>query len=369
MSMEKNFRNFVGFGVVLILSGCGNLQWPPPSQQSGSQRVAPAMSVPSTPVSQRAEIPASGIIQVKNGDTLFIISRRYGVSARAIIEANDLMPPYRLQRGESLILPRPRVHQIVRGDSLYKISRHYGFDAYELARLNYLRPPYRIYVGQQLVLPSSGASGMPEETVVAKREPVKTETLPSVRQSAEPVPEIPIPSRKPAVKAPHQQPKVTTTPRKTIPVPRVKTSGRFNWPVQGRLLSIYGSKGEGLHNDGINIAAPHGASVRAAGSGVVAYAGNELRGFGNLLLIKHAGGWVTAYAHNDRLLVTRGDKVGKGQVVAKVGASGNVASPQLHFEIRKGKRAINPLRHLKRLSAQIKSVPGTLFALLTNRYI
>ncbi|MDP7601138.1 MAG: LysM peptidoglycan-binding domain-containing protein, partial [Rhodospirillales bacterium] len=170
--MEKNFRNFVGFGVVLILSGCGNLQWPPPSQQSGSQRVAPAMSVPSTPVSQRAEIPASGIIQVKKGDTLFIISRRYGVSARAIIEANDLMPPYRLQRGESLILPRPRVHQIVRSDSLYKISRRYGVDAYELARLNYLRPPYRINAGQQLVLPSSGASDMPEETVMAKREPV-----------------------------------------------------------------------------------------------------------------------------------------------------------------------------------------------------
>ncbi len=353
--MEKNFKKLIIFGVVLILSGCGNLQWPPPSQ-SGNQRIAPTTSRPPTLVSQRADIPASGVIRVRTGDTLFIISRRYGVSARAIIEANDLTPPYRLQQGESLILPRPRIHRIVRGDSLYKISRRYGVDAYELARLNYLRPPYRIYVGQQLVLPSSGASDMPEETVVAKREPVKSDNLPSVKQSAAPVPDIPTPSRKPAkpaVKAPRQQPKATTTARKTIPVPRVKTSGRFNWPVRGRLLSIYGSKGEGLHNDGINIAAPHGASVRAAGSGVVAYAGNELRGFGNLLLIKHAGGWVTAYAHNDKLLVRRGDKVGKGQVVAKVGASGNVASPQLHFEIRKGKRAINPLRHLKRLRANV----------------
>ncbi len=350
--MEKNFRKYIAMGVAVILTGCSNLQWPPPNQGSG-QRVAPTTSRPPTPVAQRADIPASGVIRVRNGDTLFIISRRYGVSARAIIEANDLTPPYRLQRGESLILPRPRVHRIVRGDSLYKISRRYGVDAYELARLNYLRPPYRIYVGQQLVLPSSGASDMPEETVAAKREPVKAETLPSVKQSAEPVPEIPAPSRKPTAKVSNKRVKSTTTARRTIPVPRVKTSGRFNWPVRGRLLSIYGSKGEGLHNDGINIAAPHGASVRAAGSGVVAYAGNELRGFGNLLLIKHAGGWVTAYAHNDKLLVRRGQKVGKGQVVAKVGASGNVASPQLHFEIRKGKRAINPLRHLKRLSAHI----------------
>ena len=106
-----------------------------------------------------------------------------------------------------------------------------------------------------------------------------------------------------------------------------------------------------MHNDGINILAPRGTSVRAASNGVVAYAGNELRGFGNLLLIKHSGGWVTAYAHNEKLLVRRGDTVNKGEIIAKVGASGNVVLPQLHFEVRKGKRAINPLKHLKRLDA------------------
>ena len=359
--MEMDIRKITAIGVILILSGCSNLQWPPPGQSSGNQRVAPISARPPTPVSQRADIPASGVIRVKIGDTLFILSRRYGVSARAIIEANDLTPPYRLERGESLILPRPRVHSIVRGDSLYKISRRYGVDAYELARLNHLRSPYRIYVGQKLILPSSGASDMPEDTTVPKREPVQTEKLSSVKESAAPVPEIPAPSRKP--NKPKSRVKPSTqiqTALKTIAVPRVKTSGRFNWPVRGRLLSVYGSKGDGLHNDGINIVAPRGASVRAAGSGVVAYAGNELRGFGNLLLIKHPGGWVTAYAHNDSLLVKRGDKVGKGQVIAKVGASGNVVRPQLHFEIRKGKRAINPLRHLKRLNASLKKVPGTL---------
>ena len=118
------------------------------------------------------------------------------------------------------------------------------------------------------------------------------------------------------------------------------------WPVRGKVLSGFGPKSKGLHNDGINIAASRGSAVRAAESGVVAYAGNELRGFGNLLLIKHAGGWVTAYAHNETLLVKAGDKVSKGQSIARVGSTGNVTKPQLHFELRRGKRAIDPRRHL-----------------------
>ncbi|MCW8861524.1 MAG: M23 family metallopeptidase, partial [Rhodospirillales bacterium] len=118
------------------------------------------------------------------------------------------------------------------------------------------------------------------------------------------------------------------------------------WPVQGRVISGFGPKAKGLHNDGINIAAPRGTPVRAAEEGVVAYAGNELRGFGNLLLVRHADGWVTAYAHSEKLLVERGDKVSKGQVIARVGSSGTVSSPQLHFELRKGKQAVDPTRYL-----------------------
>ena len=113
------------------------------------------------------------------------------------------------------------------------------------------------------------------------------------------------------------------------------------------MLSSFGAKAKGLYNDGINISASRGTPVLAAENGVVAYAGNELRGFGNLLLIKHSGGWVTAYAHNETLLVRRGQKVKKGQVIAKVGSTGAVSSPQLHFELRKGKRAINPEKYLR----------------------
>jgi murein DD-endopeptidase MepM/ murein hydrolase activator NlpD len=131
-----------------------------------------------------------------------------------------------------------------------------------------------------------------------------------------------------------------------IPAPPPRAGGKFLWPVQGRTIAGYGRKKNGLHNDGINIAAPRGAPVQAAENGVVAYIGNELRGFGNLILIRHAGGWVTAYAHNAGFLVRRGDTVKRGQVIARIGSSGNVATPQLHFEIRKGARSVDPTRFL-----------------------
>ena len=123
-------------------------------------------------------------------------------------------------------------------------------------------------------------------------------------------------------------------------------AGRMLWPVRGVVVSDYGPKPGGLQNDGINIAAPRGTAFRAAESGVVIYAGNELRGFGNLLLLRHEGGYVTAYAHADELAVRRGDQVRKGQTIGRVGSSGNVTGPQLHFEVRRGTQAVNPIEYL-----------------------
>jgi len=130
------------------------------------------------------------------------------------------------------------------------------------------------------------------------------------------------------------------------PPPAITGKG-FIWPVRGRVVSGFGAKAKGLRNDGINIATRRGAAVVAAENGVVVYAGNELRGFGNLLLIKHSGGWVTAYAHNDRILVKRGAKVAKGQQIATVGSTGSVKTPQLHFEMRRGRTARDPQKHLR----------------------
>jgi murein DD-endopeptidase MepM/ murein hydrolase activator NlpD len=112
--------------------------------------------------------------------------------------------------------------------------------------------------------------------------------------------------------------------------------------VQGPVLSKFGPKGQGLSNDGVNIAAPKGSPVVAASNGIVVYAGNEMKGFGNLVLIRHQGGWVTAYAHLDRTLVAKDAVVAKGDMIGTVGKTGNVASPQLHFETRFKDKPIDP---------------------------
>ncbi|OKL43463.1 peptidoglycan DD-metalloendopeptidase family protein [Pseudovibrio exalbescens] len=120
----------------------------------------------------------------------------------------------------------------------------------------------------------------------------------------------------------------------------------FRWPVSGRIISDFGPKPGGSHNDGINLAVPEGTEIKATEDGTIVYAGNELKGFGNLVLIRHSNGWVSAYAHNSELLVSRGDSVSRGQIIAKAGATGSVSQPQLHFELRKDNKPVDPLRHL-----------------------
>ena len=135
------------------------------------------------------------------------------------------------------------------------------------------------------------------------------------------------------------------TPNAEEPAVRIAGQGHeatgalptFRWPVRGKVITAYGAKANGKSNDGINLAVPEGTPVKAAEDGVVAYSGNELKGYGNLVLVRHSNGYVTAYAHASELLVKRGDTIKRGQVIAKSGQSGEVESPQLHFEIRKGR--------------------------------
>jgi murein DD-endopeptidase MepM/ murein hydrolase activator NlpD len=129
------------------------------------------------------------------------------------------------------------------------------------------------------------------------------------------------------------------------------TGNSFRWPVQGRIISVFGTKPDGGHNDGIDVAVPQGTSVKAAENGVVAYAGNELKGYGNLVLVRHANNWVSAYAHNEEVLVKRGDKVRRGQIIAKAGNTGSVSQPQVHFELRKGSRPVDPTKYMSQTSA------------------
>jgi len=264
--------------------------------------------------------PVDGIIVVRGGDTYHSLSRRYRISLRALMEANNASPPYRLMPGQKLQLPRQKIHIVRRKETLYSISRAYQVDVASLARENALTAPYTIKIGQSLNIPSM--AGIKQAGGSAAVKVATTQTTRNTVTNAKPVRKV----AKPAVKAP-------TPPGR---------AGRFILPLKGRVISDFGPKEGGLHNDGINIAAPLGSEIKASENGVVVYVGNQLRGYGNLLLLRHSGGWVSAYAHTSRFRVKQGDRVRQGDVIAEVGRSGNVDRPQLHFELRKGTRAINP---------------------------
>lgn len=141
----------------------------------------------------------------------------------------------------------------------------------------------------------------------------------------------------------------STPPNSAAPTAtEVQGSGEFGWPLRGRLISGYGPKPDGQKNEGLNIAAPLGTSVFASKDGTVAYAGNELRGFGNMVLVRHSGGMFTVYAHLDQISVSKGAAITKGQVVGTVGQSGGMTEPQLHFEVRQNSTPQDPMRYLGR---------------------
>jgi murein DD-endopeptidase MepM/ murein hydrolase activator NlpD len=265
---------------------------------------------------------SSNTVKVSKGDTLYSISRRYGVPIKDMINANHLVPPYTLYVGQKLKLPSKHYHIVKRGESLYSISRLYNVDITSLSKVNNLQTPYALSVGQKLLLPAS---------VSSYSAPARTS---ATKPSAEVQTKV---ASAPATMAQKQD---TYTP----PVTNRKT--KFMWPVRGTVISGFGNLGNGRKNDGINIKAPLGTAVQAADAGTVAYAGSELKGFGNLILVKHSDGWITAYAHNDKLLVRKGQKVARGEKIATVGSTGSVTTPQLHFEVRAGKKAVNPRSYL-----------------------
>lgn len=276
------------------------------------------------------DIPSS--IIVNKGDTLYSISRRYNVPLRDLITVNKLTPPYTLVVGQSLRIPSAKYHIVAKGDTLYNISKRYNIDLTTLSRLNNLSPPYTLSIGQKLALPAtiSSSRNMYADSDDEVWLPTKTTTATS--------------SKKSTVKKATKTAKKTTSSTKTTTVKKRTT--KFAWPVKGTVISKFGTIGKGRNNDGINIKAAKGTSVKAADKGIVVYAGNELKGFGNLILVRHADGWITAYAHNQKLLVKKGQKVVRGEKIATVGDTGGVNEPQLHFEVRAGKKPVNPLSYL-----------------------
>ncbi len=354
MSAHYHIKNlFAGLLTLGVLAGCGYAEWPP--RDSNLRDVNRA--TPQVTQNNDARFVSASAVMVGKGDTVYALSKRHKVPMRAIIEANGLIAPFILHIGQRIELPRGgTAHKIVRGDTLFGIANAYDVNAFELARINGLKPPYVIHVGNSLILPS-GTNPSPKVEKAQRStgsSPAKSTAIaPSKAETKTAAPAKPKPVVKPAwvsppiVKAKDTKKPVPAAPRKALVAPPAKSQKGFLWPVNGKVISNYGVKSKGLRNDGINIQARRGHPVKAAENGIVAYAGNELRGFGNLLLIKHAGGYVTAYAHNEQLLVKRGDKIKRGQKIATIGSTGNVSSPQLHFEIRRGNKARDPKKYLR----------------------
>ena len=303
-------------------------------------------------------------ITVAAGDSVDTIARRYGVPASVIMQANNIAAPATLHPGQRLVIPRytstrvatappsrlpasaptpaaagtagghSAVHVVAAGDTLSKVSHRYHKSVNEIAKANNIQPTATLNVGERLIIPGVQTS----EVKAAAPAPAPQQK--TVLASA--APKEPEPVQTAAVVAPADplEKEATKLAEGNGTVPK------FRWPANGRVIAGYGATPNGQQNDGINISLPENTPVKAAEDGVVAYAGNELKGYGNLVLVRHPNGYVTAYAHAKELLVKRGDQVKRGQVIARSGQTGNVNTPQLHFEIRKDSSPLDPTRFL-----------------------
>jgi murein DD-endopeptidase MepM/ murein hydrolase activator NlpD len=317
--------------------------------------------------------PAQGTtIIVGTSDTLETLARRYNVSSAAILQANGYKGPRVLSPGQQLIIPHPAavaaaapalaapvskpvavasvaapsVHVVNKGDTLLSIARRNHIPVGELAKANGIDSSASLKLGTKLTVPgprTAAAAPVAQPAVVA--------TAPAAAPLAAPATKMAAVTPDPQQKARLAQ--AAPTAEETAAENPVKAAAdatgalpTFRWPVRGKVVTGYGAKTNGKSNDGINLAVPEGTPVKAAEDGVVAYSGNELKGYGNLVLIRHSNGYVTAYAHASELMVKRGDTIKRGQIIAKSGQSGEVGSPQLHFEIRKGSSPVDPLQFL-----------------------
>jgi murein DD-endopeptidase MepM/ murein hydrolase activator NlpD len=295
-------------------------------------------------------------VTVTQGDTIAAIARRHGVPVSAILQTNGFTSEAAIRPGQRLVIPRyvaagapehsqahiasaapaagEGVHVVAPGETLMALSRKYGVSLSALARANNLKPYTTLSIGDRLMIPGG-------RQVAALHAPAPKVAAPRTTKPAETVGSLPTQNARIVTPVPQA---ASESPAKTAEAAGGLPS--FRWPVHGRINSRFGEKINGVTNDGINVALPEGTPIKAADDGVVAYAGNELKGYGNLVLLRHSNGYVSAYANASELLVKKGETVKRGQVIAHAGQTGNVTSPQLHFEIRKGSTPVDPMQFL-----------------------
>jgi murein DD-endopeptidase MepM/ murein hydrolase activator NlpD len=300
-------------------------------------------------------------ITVARGDTVDMIAHRHRVPASAIIQANNLAAPYAIRPGQHLVIPRygpPMISvapaappasaavlappesvppkgsgvsiataggvQVAPGDTPIKALRRYDTSPVAIARANDGQTRAKLKVGDHNIMPPLKAANARHQRgpVIERR---------STSLAAHKLPET----------GPAEKPAAVDTVKGTDGTPS------FHWPVRGRVIAGFGPRPDGQRNDGINIAVPENTPIKAAEGGVVVYSGNELKSFGNLVLVRHANEYVTAYAHVKELRVKRGDQIKAGDLIGMSGQTGDVDTPQIHFEIRKASAPVDPMPLLR----------------------
>ncbi len=380
-----------------------------PSHPFDAPRKTKTVVAPPPGKSIGAPIAPGATVEVQQGDSLYALSKRHRVSIAALMELNGLKNAS-IKPGQKIVLPanaqRPLAkapvvpgaavgqaplatppitsvppmaalppparaaaaapaapaaptgdwngsYVVKSGDSLYGIARAHKVQVAELQRQNAITDALKMKPGMALKVPAGSAG-------VAAGAPQSNDALPAPAAAPAPLAAAPAPAAVSGGVRLLNPPADALPPKDVAALPSVKVAGpatataasvggtKFRWPARGTTLAGFGKRPDGAHNDGINIAVPAGADIAAAEAGTVAYAGGEIKAYGNLVLVRHEGGWVTAYAHADKILVKRGDSVTRGQIIAKAGTTGSVDQPQIHFELRQGSKPVDPAPHMEK---------------------
>lgn len=346
---------------------------------------------PAAVMADHAEVSRGEEIEVKEGDTLYSLARRNQVSINDLMSVNGLKGTS-LKPGQKLYLPKTQVtqratphtlpivsgvtntasampaqapagwegtHTVQQGESLYGLAVRYKTKAVDIQRYNGIQDVRKVKPGMVLHVPGAGSAAQAVATQQAidsganAAAPAASPAAPETAQAQAPAgtPSNILNSgsnpnsieRMAAANPAGSATDATPAPSATGAMPKLR------WPVEGKIITAFGRRSDGTNNDGVNLAAPQGTDIHAAEAGTVAYSGGDLKGYGNLILLRHDNGWVTAYAHADELLVQRGDVVKRGQVIAKAGKSGQVDQPQVHFELRQGQKPVDPVPFMEKM--------------------
>lgn len=278
------------------------------------------MSSSSSSTASQSASKKNGSYIVQSGDTLYSVSRKTGVSVDSLKSANGLSNGA-IRVGQSLIIPGGHNTEVAAATPSAATAK--------------TATPAALPETKQVTTPTKTAAASQPAATQPAAEPTKTAQNEPAKPAAEP-----------AV-AKGSDTTMNQAENVAVVAPQATGISKMRWPAQGRILSSFGQKEGSSTNDGIDIMAPEGSSVKAAENGVVIYAGDGLKEFGNTVLIRHENNIVTVYGHNSKILVQRGQKVRRGDEIAKSGMSGNASTPRVHFEVRKNSSPVNPIKYLE----------------------